>query len=168
MVGVISIHRDWVDWLVIGATGVALALAVWQSFRSGRIARAAKDAVERTERQLVSNQLIDKSGVLGRKEGELLKSIDDNDGRTRDHLIEWRNEASALIGVVEGMTNQDQDLLKSLRAVVTSINASLPTIGDDKGSLRGKTKTVTTCIGDAVGHLSRYAGSLKAHTDRSP
>lgn len=159
----IASARDLIDWVVIGFTAAGVGIAVWQSIRSGRIATAAKNAVERAEKQLASNQLMGMTPELGAMELELESTASKEDERDKalELLIRWRQAANELVGLLENRLDSDPDLVTAFRTVATKATQAQAAISDGRTSIRVQTKEVRREIAAALGHLSRYAGSLK-------
>jgi hypothetical protein len=169
--------RDTLAWVVdiFTRVGVPLALvgvfiAIRESNRSRTVATAAQKAVSDAERQLSGNHLIGLSGQFESIESDLMKAInDDQKDRCNDVLIRWRQEANELIGLLEHREHVDEKLLTSFQKLVTTIGLVQAELPDSNAHALVITKDLRLVIPEALGHLSRYAGTLKmtAHENGS-
>jgi hypothetical protein len=159
----VQVVRDWIEWVLIGFTVIGVVLAVYQSWHSGRVATAAKRAVERAENRLGGNQFLLTAARLEAMEAELTTAAANDDReKTAALLVRWRQVANELLGLADGVGGADETLIKALEDVAEAATEAQMALEDTRKGPRVQTKRVRAEIASALGLLSRHAGQLKA------
>ncbi len=158
-----EVERDLVEWVLIALTAIGVGIAIWQSWKSGRIASSAEKAMHRAESHLQGSQLLSIGPQLEALESELMAAVREGKSEeTVDLLIRWRQQANELVGLFESRENEDdEDVENAFRKVASDATLAQTRLADGEAEVRPSTKAVRAAISEAVGSMARYAGKLK-------
>jgi len=156
---------SWVDWLSV--IGVAFALVgiyfAWaQAKNAAGSANKAKEAVERTQRQLRANQLFVLIPQLRWISTELENSIRSGDRQLASrNLHNWQSQAGYVHGILSAADSDEKKLLKTLQDSVGLAFAATTALIDESGDehpVLEDCKRAREAIGIVCNQLTSWVG----------
>ena len=115
-------NLSWIDWFTVGGvllTILGLVLTWFQAKNAADAARAASNAVKKTEQQIRANQLMVLVPQLRYTVTELDSAIESKSSLlARRNLDSWRWQAGSIHGILSGADTTEKRILRSLQQSV--------------------------------------------------
>ena len=163
-------HVTWVE--VVGLLGVVATLVglylTWRQAKDARVqataartaADAASSAIDRTQRQLRSNQMLVLIPQLRWVAQEMDAAIESGDkGMTRRHLDSWRYQAGHVNGLLLDDSAVTRKVLKAIQdSVALATEATTTLLREDKKTVLESCEQARHAIGHACNLLNVFVG----------
>ncbi|MFI7433243.1 hypothetical protein [Micromonospora haikouensis] len=142
---------------------VGLAVAIFQIWRTGRIAAATKVAMEEAVRRISLFNILLVVPELSRIENDLDRAANsENPDEVRRSLREWREVASDFYGLLDGEAGNHDELMTLVRQSVTlSTVAKGQLISSKQGSVLSATKRVRESIEHVCQETRVFAAKVR-------
>lgn len=157
----LTLVAEWAS--VVGLLGVIATFI--QLLRTQGSVKAARAAIDRTEKHLALNQVLVLLPQLQKLEGDLDVAVS---AGAREavirHLVEWRRLASEVAGLIEAQAYADPTRVDQLQAsAVTAAVTKSQLTGTARDIVSG-TKTVRAEIATACEYAGTLSGRLRAYS----
>ncbi|MEV4185234.1 hypothetical protein AB0J28_27815 [Streptosporangium canum] len=164
----------WFEWIGVAGlplTLIGLYLTWWQARGAANSAKAATDAIKKTEQRMRANQLLVLIPQLRWIATELDISIDSgNSSLARRHLDNWRMQASHVHGILTTADSMERDILTQLQeSVGLAKTAGGALLKDSNGSTLKACIKVRSAMATACDAMTVWAGanSMKSLSESS-
>jgi hypothetical protein len=150
---------DWIGLADLVVTIIGFGVAIWQLARTAKVAKATKDAIERSESRMATNHLLVLLPQFQLIENDLDAAAQNDDpGLARRALVAYAHFATEVAAILQGQEKFDQTLVTDLRTSATQASQAKAILID---APKGKSaRQLTKDVRDRISSLSVHIGTL--------